>query len=135
MEPLAASRLRMDVLLSIACFAVLGAYARYAQSRLVQRWLGRGFPYATLSINLLGSLLMGLLFFATAHRLDPALRTGLLSGGLGTYTTFSTFSLEVATLLENRETAKALTYALVSVLGGVGAAALGALLARAWGVL
>lgn len=135
MKPLAASRLRMDVLLSIACFAVLGAYARYAQSRLVQRWLGRGFPYATLSINLLGSLLMGLLFFATAHRLDPALRTGLLSGGLGTYTTFSTFSLEVATLLENRETAKALTYALVSVLGGVGAAALGALLARAWGVL
>lgn len=125
----------MDVLLSIACFAVLGAYARYAQSRLVQRWLGRDFPYATLSINLLGSLLMGLLFFATAHRLDPALRTGLLSGGLGTYTTFSTFSLEVATLLENRETAKALTYALVSVLGGVGAAALGALLARAWGVL
>ena len=122
-------------LLSIACFAVLGAWARYAQSLLVQRWLGRGFPYATLSINLLGSLLMGVLFFATAGRLDPALRTGLLSGGLGSYTTFSTFSLEVATLLENRETAKALTYALVSVLGGVGAAALGALLARAWGVL
>jgi CrcB protein len=117
-------------LLSIACFAVLGAWARYAQSLLVQRWLGRGFPYATLSINLLGSLLMGLLFFATSGRMDPTLRTGLLTGGLGTYTTFSTFSLEVVTLLENRESAKAIGYALVSVLGGVAAAALGALLAR-----
>lgn len=125
----------MDQLLSIACFAVLGAYARYGQSRLVQRWVGRGFPYATLSINLMGSLLMGLLFFATAGRMDPVLRTGLLTGGLGSYTTFSTFSLEVVTLLEDRELAKAAAYALVSVLGGVAAAALGAVLARAWGVL
>lgn len=124
----------MESLLSIACFAVLGAFARYSQSRLVQRWLGRDFPFATLSVNLMGSLLMGVLFFATAGRMDPVLRGGLLTGGLGSYTTFSTFSLEVVTLLENRQTARAVTYASVSVLGGVAAAALGAMLAQTLGV-
>lgn len=114
---------------------MLGAYARYGQTRLVQRWLGRGFPYATLSINLLGSLLMGLLFFATQRHMAPAWRSGLLIGGLGTYTTFSTFSLEVVTLLEDGEGARALLYALASMLGGVAAAASGAWLARAWGLM
>ncbi len=121
-------------LLSIACFAVLGAFARYAQSRVVQRWLGQGFPFATLSVNLTGCLCMGVLFFATAGRMDPLLRGGLLTGGLGSYTTFSTFSLEVVTLLENRETAKAAGYVLVSLVGGVAAVALGAMLAHAWRV-
>ena len=79
----------------IALFAVLGAWARYGQTLLVQAVFGRGFPWATLSINVLGCFIMGFLFFETLERISvsPELRTGILTGGLGAYTTFSTFSL------------------------------------------
>ncbi len=122
-------------LLSIAVFAVLGAFARYAQTLFVQGLLGRQFPFATLSINVLGSFLMGLLFFLTLERLSisPALRTGILTGGLGAYTTFSTFSLESLSLFEQGETAKALMYIVGSCVLGIGGAALGAYLARGTG--
>jgi len=86
----------------ITLFAVLGVWARYGQTLLVQTVFGRGFPWATLSINVLGCFLMGFLFFETLERISvsPELRTGMLTGGLGTYTTFSTFSLETLVLFE-----------------------------------
>ncbi len=122
--------------LFIAVFAVIGAFARYGQTLLVQNAFGRAFPYATLSINVFGSFLMGFLFFLTLERLDisPELRTGILTGGLGAYTTFSTFSLESLNLLENGELAKAAAYVVASVLLSIGAAILGAFLARNLGV-
>lgn len=122
--------------LSIAVFAVLGAYARYWQSMAVQQLLGRGFPWATLSINVAGSLLMGFLFFFTLERtnLSPELRTGILTGGLGAYTTFSTFSLETLNLLESGEGARALAYVVASVLLSIGAALVGAWAARRIGI-
>ena len=118
--------------LFIALFAIVGAFARYGQTLAVQGWLGRGFPYATLSINVCGSFLMGFLFFFTLDRmtLSPEIRTGLLTGGLGAYTTFSTFSLETLNLMENGEWTKAAVYAVGSVLLSVGAAVLGAYLSR-----
>ncbi|MHB1706903.1 MAG: fluoride efflux transporter FluC, partial [Acidithiobacillus sp.] len=78
----------------LAVFALLGAFARYGQTLVIQSVFGRDFPWATLSINVLGSFLMGFLFFQTLERvsISPALRTGILTGGLGAYTTFSTFS-------------------------------------------
>ncbi len=116
----------------IALFAVAGAFARYGQTLAVQAVLGRAFPFATLSINVAGSLLMGFLFFATLDRVtvDPALRTGILTGGLGAYTTFSTFSLETLNLMENGDWGKAVLYAAGSVVLGLGAALVGAWLAR-----
>ena len=122
--------------LYIALFAIAGAFARYGQTYAVQGLLGRNFPYATLSINVLGSLLMGFLFFATLERatLNPELRTGILTGGLGAYTTFSTFSLESLNLIENGEWIKATTYMCLSVLLSVGAAMIGAYAARNLGV-
>ncbi|MDE2130907.1 MAG: CrcB family protein, partial [Betaproteobacteria bacterium] len=71
----------------ISVFAILGAFARYGQSVVVQNVLGDTFPFATLSINVLGSFLMGFLFFETLERINvsPELRTGILTGGLGTY--------------------------------------------------
>ncbi|MBU2740085.1 fluoride efflux transporter FluC, partial [Acidithiobacillus concretivorus] len=73
---------------------------------------GRGFPWATLSINIMGCFIMGFLFFETLERisLSPELRTGMLTGGLGAYTTFSTFSLETLVLFENGEALKGLLY-------------------------
>ncbi|MBU2746235.1 fluoride efflux transporter CrcB, partial [Acidithiobacillus caldus] len=96
----------------IALFAVLGAWARYGQTLLVQTLVGRSFPWATLSINVLGCFIMGFLFFETLERrsLSPELRTGILTGGLGAYTTFSTFSLETLVLFENGESMKGLLY-------------------------
>ena len=122
--------------LYIALFSVAGAFARYMQSAAVQRLLGREFPFATLSINVLGSFLMGSLFFVTLERvtMSPALRTGILTGGLGAYTTFSTFSLETLNLLEGGEVAKAVAYMTLSVILGVAAAMLGAYMARNLGV-
>ncbi len=123
-------------LISIAFFAALGAWARYGQSLLVQAWLGRDFPWATLSVNVFGSFLMGFLFFFTLDRLtlSPELRAGILTGGLGAYTTFSTFSLETLTLFENGETIRALLYIFGSVIFSVTAALLGAYLSRNIGV-
>ncbi|MBU2801527.1 fluoride efflux transporter CrcB [Acidithiobacillus caldus] len=116
----------------IAVFAVLGAWARYGQSILVQIVLGRGFPWATLSINVLGCFLMGFLFFETLERsaLSPELRTGILTGGLGAYTTFSTFSLETLVLFENGEAIKAFAYMFSSLFLCVAAAFMGAWVAR-----
>ncbi|MEJ2632582.1 MAG: CrcB family protein [Acidihalobacter sp.] len=119
-------------LLSIAAFAALGAWTRYGQTLLVQAMFGRAFPWATLSINVLGSFLMGFLFFATLERvnLSPELRTGLLTGGLGAYTTFSTFSLETTNLFEGGEALRGLLYIGASVLLSLFAAMLGAFLSR-----
>lgn len=118
----------MTTLLFIAVFAILGAWARYGQTQLVQAIAGRDFPWATLSINVLGSLLMGLLFFLTLHAapVDPALRSGILVGGLGAYTTFSTFSLESLVLFEDGEMAKGFVYMFLSLFLCVGGAAVGA---------
>jgi CrcB protein len=116
----------------IALFAVLGAWARYGQSLLVQTVFGRNFPWATLSINVLGCFLMGFLFFETLERISlaPELRTGILTGGLGAYTTFSTFSLETLVLFENGEPAKALLYMFSSLFLCVAAAFAGAWISR-----
>ena len=103
--------------LAIAVGGTFGCWARYAMTNLVQAIYGRDFPYATLSINLLGSFLMGFLFIETLERLtiSPALRTGILTGVLGGYTTFSTFEMETLLLVEQGEAVKAGFYVALSV--------------------
>ncbi len=117
---------------AIALGGTLGCWARFAMTNLVQAIYGREFPYATLSINLLGSFLMGFLFIETLERLTmpPELRAGILTGGLGGFTTFSTFEMETLLLVEQGSFGKAALYVLLSVgLGFVGAFG-GAYLAR-----
>lgn len=122
----------MKTLAVIAPFAVLGAWARYGQFVLVQEVLGHSFPWGTLSINVLGSFAMGFLFFETLDRLtvSPEIRTGILTGFLGAYTTFSTFSLESLQLLQHAEFAKASAYMFGSIFLSVGAAISGSWLSR-----
>ena len=92
----------------------------------------RDSPYATLSINVIGSFLMGFLFFLTLERLTvaPALRTGILTGFIGGYTTFSTFEMEALLLAETGEALKAGLYIVLSVVLGFAAAFGGAYVAR-----
>jgi CrcB protein len=110
----------MKTYLAIAIGGTLGCWARYAMTNLVQAIYGRDFPYATLSINVLGAFLMGFLFIETLERLTvpPYIRTGVLTGVLGGYTTFSTFEMETLLLIEQGETPKAMLYVALSV--GVG---------------
>jgi CrcB protein len=118
--------------IAIACFGALGCWTRFAQTNLVQAVYGRDFPYATLSINVIGSFIMGFLFIETLERLtlSPALRTGILTGFIGGYTTFSTFEMETLLLAENSEVFKAALYMGLSVVLGFIAAFGGAYIAR-----
>jgi CrcB protein len=122
----------MSTYIAIAIGGTLGCWARFLQTNLVQTVYGRGFPIATMSINIIGSFLMGFLFIETLERLtlSPAMRTGLLTGVLGGYTTFSTFEMEAVLLAENGEIFKAALYVSMSVVLGFLAAFAGAYLAR-----
>ncbi|HMM62711.1 MAG TPA: fluoride efflux transporter CrcB [Mesorhizobium sp.] len=118
--------------IAIAIGGVIGCWARFGMTNLVQAVYGREFPYATLSINLLGSFLMGFLFIDTLERLtmSPELRAGILTGGLGGFTTFSTFEMETLLLVEQGSIGKAALYMALSVgIGFLGAFG-GAYLAR-----
>jgi len=86
----------------IAVGGALGSLARYGMSNGVYALLGRGFPWGTLAVNVLGSFLMGLLFVLFLERLTlaPEWRAAVLIGFLGAFTTFSTFSIETLNLLE-----------------------------------
>lgn len=86
--------------------AGLGGIFRYWMASLTYLFLGRQFPYGTLLVNVSGCFLMGFLFSILSERLDsiaPQLRSFLLVGFLGGYTTFSTFSIETLNLVENGE--------------------------------
>jgi fluoride exporter len=116
----------------VGIFGIFGCWARYGMTNLVQTIYGRDFPYATLSINVSGSFLMGFLFIETLERLavSPELRTGILTGFIGGYTTFSTFEMETLLLVERGDPVKAILYIVLSVFLGFGAAFGGAYIAR-----
>jgi CrcB protein len=122
----------MTQALAIAAGGAIGALLRYWASTGVHAWLGRGFPYGTLFVNVLGSLLMGFLFVWLIDRMaaGPALRAFLLIGVLGAFTTFSTFSMETLNLMESGQFGKALLNVVASVVVCVAAAGAGVLAAR-----
>ncbi len=120
--------------IAIAVGGTLGCWARYGMTNLMQMLFGRSFPVATLCINVLGSFLMGFLFVVTLERItiSPILRTGILTGGLGGFTTFSTFSMEALLLAEEGEGLKATAYVALSIILGLLAVFSGAFLARTY---
>lgn len=117
---------------AVAVGGVFGCWARYYLTGLIQDIFGRNFPYATLTINVLGAFLMGFLFIETLERIQmsPAVRTGILTGVIGGFTTFSTFAMETLLLTDEGELGKAALYVMLSLILGLGGVFAGAYLAR-----
>jgi fluoride exporter len=108
----------VKLVLAIAAGGALGAVARHQVSAAVMRLVGAGFPWGTLVVNILGSLLMGILIELMAQRLNISLelRAFLTVGFLGAFTTFSSFSVDFVTLFERGAGVAALGYAAFSVI-------------------
>ncbi|MES9812699.1 MAG: fluoride efflux transporter CrcB [Candidatus Thiodiazotropha endolucinida] len=113
--------MRLNQLIAIASGGAVGALFRFWVSSGIYSLLGRGFPYGTLVVNVLGSLVMGFLYVLLLERttVSPEMRGALLIGFLGAFTTFSTFSIETLNLLEQAELLKAGLNILVSVIACV----------------
>jgi CrcB protein len=112
--------------LLISAGAVLGANARYWLGVLFARFVSTGFPWATLVVNVSGSLLLGGFVGWSARQLPhPGWALVIAVGFCGAYTTFSTFGYELFAMLQERNVAQAIGYVAASVLLGLGAVALG----------
>jgi len=123
----------MNQLFAVALGGACGAVVRFLMSSGLYQWLGRGFPYGTLVVNVVGSFLIGLLTEALIlNRISFALeyRAAILVGFIGAFTTFSTFSLETLYLLEQGNLTKAALNIVVSVGGCLFAVWIGLLAGR-----
>ncbi|MDA1107599.1 MAG: fluoride efflux transporter CrcB [Proteobacteria bacterium] len=122
----------MTQVFAIAAGGALGSVLRFWMSAWVSGQWGRDFPYGTLAVNVLGCLLMGILFVLLTERLNlaPVWRAGLLIGVLGGFTTFSAFSMETVSLIEAGALLRALLNIMVSVVVCVGATWVGVIAAR-----
>jgi len=105
---------------------------RYGASVGVYSLLGRGFPYGTLFVNVVGSMLMGVLSVVLLDRfiVEPEWRAAILVGLLGSFTTFSTFSIETLNLLEQGDMMKAFANIALSIIMCLAAVWFGIVLGR-----
>lgn len=109
----------------------LGAMGRHFAGLAALRQFGPGFPYGTILVNVLGSLLMGLFIgWLVRKGGSTELRLFFATGVLGGFTTFSAYSLDVANLIERGAYGPALTYMMGSVLACVVAVFIGLWVSR-----
>lgn len=115
----------------IGVFGGLGCLSRYMVSGWIFKLAGRGFPYGTLGVNILGSFLLGLIMEGSLRStLSSDLRMGLTVGFMGGFTTFSTFSYETFRLIEEGSLLHAGLNILLSIIVCLAGAAAGIVLAR-----
>ncbi len=122
------------IALGVLVGGALGALARYGVTLWLQRLLAStpygSFPLATLSVNVVGSFLLGFLVeFGLAGRVSPLLRVALGTGFIGALTTFSTFELETELLLREGPWLQGVIYLLANLVLGFVAILLGRFLA------
>ncbi len=119
-------------ILYLGIFGGLGCVARYMVSGWVYNIAGKSLPYGTLAVNVIGSLLLGLIMEGSLRStmLSPELRFGITVGFMGGFTTFSTFSYETVRLLEEGSLVTAGANILLNVTVCVAAALIGIYLAR-----
>lgn len=124
--------LAFNQLIFIAAGGALGAVFRFLVSNGIHSIMSRDFPYGTLTVNVIGSFVMGFSYVMLIERLSisPEWRAFIVIGLLGAFTTFSTFSIETLMLIQNSELSKAMLNVLLSVLLCVLGSWLGLILGR-----
>jgi len=124
--------LALNQLIFIAAGGAIGAVFRFLVSNGIHSFMGRGFPYGTLTVNVMGSFVMGISYVMLIERLEvsPEWRAFIVVGLLGAFTTFSTFSIETLVLIQNSELSKAMLNVLLSVLLCVMGSWIGLILGR-----
>jgi len=124
----------MNTLFAVAAGGALGASARYLTGAAALRLIGPGFPWGTLTVNILGSFVMGLLIALFAFKLNVSgeVKSFLTTGVLGGFTTFSAFSLDAALMWERGEAGTAAIYVVASVVLAIGALFAGLWLVRSF---
>ncbi len=115
--------MQVQVLTAIAFGGAIGAVARHLVVGQVALWTGHGFPFGTLTVNVVGSFVMGLIveLSALAWSPSPELRAFLTVGFLGAFTTFSAFSLDAVALYERGALLLCAAYVVASVVLSIGA--------------
>jgi len=122
----------MNVILAIAIGGAVGSLARHYLSASIYGVTGSAFPFGILVVNVLGGLVMGIIVELGALKLNytPEMRAFLTTGMLGGFTTFSTFSLDAALLIERGNWLGSAAYIAASVLLSIGALFTGLWLVR-----
>jgi CrcB protein len=122
----------MERVLWVCIGGAAGSGARYLVSGWVLRTLGNAFPYGTLSVNVLGSFLVGALMHVglSSEAMSPAMRLALITGAMGGFTTFSAFSYETLKLMEDGAWVHVTLNVTVTVMACLGASFIGIALAR-----
>ncbi len=114
----------------VAIGGAIGSMLRYLTNVGVMHFIGPGFPWGTVIVNILGSFVMGVLVVVLAHRGGMRLAPLLMTGVLGGFTTFSAFSLDALTIYERGQIGVALAYVAGSVGLSLAAILAGVLLTR-----
>ncbi len=118
-------------IIQVAIGGAIGAVGRYLTGVAAVRVMGHGYPWGTLTVNIIGSFLMGVLIVGLmtkdgGMRIAPLLMTGVLGG----FTTFSAFSLDALTIFERGQVGQAALYVIASVVLSLLAIFLGVIIAR-----
>lgn len=124
--------MNLSVIMAVAAGGAVGSVLRYEFGNLIQRLFHPQFPFHTLGVNIIGSLMMGILVSLFALKWYPSneMKAFLTVGLLGGFTTFSAFSLDVVLLFERADYGAAALYAMLSLILSVAALTAGMILIR-----
>lgn len=123
----------MNSIFAVAVGGAIGATGRYMFNLQMMRLLGPNFPWGTFGVNVIGSFVMGVLAesFALRFNVSSEMRSFLMTGVLGGFTTFSAFALDAGNMIERNDGGLAGLYVAASVCGSIAALFLGLWTVRA----